>query len=56
MKKSTPVFKAAFLASLPVLAGYTAMGCAFGILLGANAGLGAGWSLLMSLTILSGSM
>lgn len=56
MKKSTLVFKAAFLASLPVLAGYTAMGCAFGILLGANAGLGAGWSLLMSLTILSGSM
>ena len=32
------------------------MGCAFGILLDANAGLGAGWSFLMSLTILSGSL
>ncbi len=52
----TPVFKAAFVASLPVFAGYSAMGCAFGILLDANAGLGAGWSFLMSLTILSGSM
>ncbi len=50
------VFKAAFVATLPVLAGYSAMGCAFGILLDANAGLGAGWSFLMSLTILSGSL
>ena len=50
------VWKAAFLATLPVLAGYSAMGCAFGILLDANAGLGAGWSFLMSLTILSGSL
>lgn len=50
------VFKAAFIASLPVLAGYLAMGCAFGILLDAQAGLGAFWSLLMSVTIYSGSM
>ena len=50
------VFKAAFIASLPVLAGYLAMGCAFGSLLDAQAGLGAFWSLLMSVTIYSGSM
>ena len=50
------VFKAAFIATLPVLAGYLAMGCAFGILLDAQAGLGAFWSLLMSVTIYSGSM
>ncbi len=47
--------KAAFVVSLPVLMGYTAMGAAFGILLN-KAGFSPWWALLMSVTILSGSL
>ena len=50
------VFKEAFVCSLPVMMGYLSMGAAFGILLTANTGLNPLWSLLMSLTILSGSL
>ncbi len=53
MKKS--VIRAAFVTSLPVLMGYSTMGMAFGILL-ADAGYGVWWALLMSVTMLSGSL
>jgi len=47
--------KAAFLASLPVILGYIAMGAAFGVLLN-KCGFNAWWALYMSATILSGSL
>ena len=47
--------KHAFLASLPVLAGYNVLGIGFGILLAAQ-GYSFWWSILMSVTIFAGSM
>ncbi len=45
----------AFLASIPVMAGYVILGVGFGILL-RSAGYGAWWALAMSLFIYAGSM
>ena len=47
--------RAAFLATLPVLAGYLVLGMGFGILMHAN-GYGVGWSFAMSLLVYAGSM
>ena len=47
--------KTAFLASLPVMAGYVVLGTGFGILLSSK-GYGPLWSLAMSLFIYAGSM
>lgn len=49
------VLRAAFIHSLPTLAGYIFLSIGFGILLG-GVGYGAGWALLMSLLIYAGSM
>lgn len=53
MNKQT--LKYAFLASLPVMAGYIVLGIGFGILL-AGKGYSFWWALLMSATIYAGSM
>lgn len=53
MKKNT--FKAAFIASLPVMAGYLLLGFGFGVLLQSK-GYSFVWAGLMSLTIYAGSM
>lgn len=45
----------AFLASVPVMAGYLVLGAAFGILL-ADKGYSFWWALLMSVVIYAGSM
>lgn len=47
--------KAAFVKSLPVMAGYIVLGIGFGILLG-EIGLGPLWALLFSLLVFAGSM
>lgn len=47
--------KAAFPVTIPVLTGYLFLGTAFGVLL-ASKGYGAGWALLMSVTVYAGSM
>lgn len=47
--------RAAFVRSLPVMAGYLVLGAGFGILL-AQAGYGPLWALGMSLTVYAGSM
>ena len=47
--------KYAWKRSLPVMAGYLVLGFGFGILLEAK-GYGAGWALLMSVSIYAGSM
>ena len=49
------IIKAAFLKSVPVMAGYFILGTGFGIL-AHNAGYGVLWSLAMSLFIYAGSM
>ena len=54
-KKNSSVVKAAFIQSIPVLAGYVVLGIGFGILL-RNAGYGVGWAFAMSLLIYAGSM
>lgn len=54
MKKNSTL-KYAFLASLPVMAGYLVLGMGFGILL-QDKGYGWWWALLMSSTIYAGSM
>ncbi len=54
-KVHNSVIKAAFLKSLPVMAGYIVLGIGFGILL-KKAGYGLFWSFLMSFTIYAGSM
>lgn len=54
-QKNTPLFKTAFLATLPVMAGYLVLGTGFGILLQSK-GYGIGWALAMSLFIYAGSM
>ena len=47
--------KKAFIASLPVLAGYIVLGMGFGIILQTK-GYGVGWAFVMSLLIFAGSM
>ncbi len=49
------IIKAAFIKSIPVLAGYVVLGIGFGILL-RSAGYGVLWALAMSLLIYAGSM
>ena len=53
MRKAT--IHAAFLASLPVMAGYVVLGIAFGVLM-ENKGYGFLWSAFMSITVFAGSM
>lgn len=53
MNKKT--FKYAFIASLPVMAGYIVLGIGFGVLLSSK-GYSVWWALLMSVTIFAGSM
>lgn len=53
MNKKT--IKQAFLASLPVMAGYVVLGTGFGMLL-QNAGYSFWWAIFMSVTIFAGSM
>lgn len=53
MKKT--IVKHAFIASLPVMAGYIVLGTGFGILL-TSKGYSFWWALLMSITIYAGSM
>lgn len=53
--KKAPVFRAAFLASLPVMAGYIVLGIGFGMVLRAS-GYGLGWAFGMSAFIYAGSM
>ena len=49
------IVKKAFIASMPVMAGYIVLGTGFGIVLSSN-GYGIGWALAMSLFIYAGSM
>lgn len=49
------IVRKAFLASLPVMAGYVVLGIGFGILL-RNAGYGLAWSAAMAVGIYAGSM
>ena len=53
MKKAT--VRRAFLASLPVMAGYVVLGFAFGVLM-EDKGYGFLWSAFMSVTVFAGSM
>ena len=53
--KKNGTLKYAFVASLPVMAGYVVLGIGFGVLL-QDKGYGWWWALLMSLTIYAGSM
>lgn len=48
-------FKAAFIRSVPVMAGYVVLGIGFGIL-AQQKGFGFWWALAMSLTVFSGTM
>ena len=48
-------FKQAFYMTLPVMAGYLFLGCAFGILF-QEQGYGPLWAALMSLTVYAGSL
>ena len=51
----SPIYRKAFVKTLPVMAGYVVLGIGFGILL-RNAGFGVGYALPMSLFIYAGSM
>lgn len=53
MKKE--VFKAALVATLPIMTGYLVLGLGFGVLLSAT-GYGPEWALLMSVTMYAGAM
>ena len=55
MKQTPTLTQKAFLASLPVMAGYVVLGTGFGILLSSK-GYGILWSLAMSIFIYAGSM
>lgn len=55
MKKNTLILKKAFIATLPVMAGYSVLSMGFGILLQSK-GYGVGWALAMSCFIYAGSM
>lgn len=48
-------FKAAFPASIPVLAGYLFLGAAYGVLMG-NLGYGPGWTAAMSVLVFGGTI
>ena len=54
-KQANQLISKAFVATLPVLAGYVVLGTGFGILLRAK-GYGLGWALAMSVFIYAGSM
>lgn len=54
-QKKKQIIKKAFLASLPVMAGYGVLSLGFGVLLNAK-GYGLGWALAMSIFIYAGSM
>ena len=49
------IIKKAFVASLPVMAGYVVLGTGFGIVLSSK-GYGIGWAIAMSIFIYAGSM
>ncbi|MBQ8648966.1 MAG: AzlC family ABC transporter permease [Clostridia bacterium] len=53
--KNSEALKKAFIASLPVMAGYSVLSIGFGILLNSK-GFGVGWALAMSVFIYAGSM
>ena len=53
--KDKQLFKKAFLATIPVMAGYIVLGTGFGIVLRSK-GYGLGWALAMSVFIYAGSM
>ena len=53
--KKREIARKAFLASMPVMAGYVVLGIGFGILL-RNAGYGLAWSAAMAVGIYAGSM
>lgn len=55
MNKNTHIIKKAFIATLPVMAGYSVLSMGFGILLRSK-GYGVGWALAMSGFIYAGSM
>ena len=55
MNKETSDVKKAFLASIPVMAGYIVLGIGFGIILKTK-GYGVIWAVLMSLFVYAGSM
>lgn len=56
-RRYLPTVREAFIASLPVLMGYVTMGIAFGVLIVTQVqGFHAGWTFLMSLFTVSGSM
>lgn len=55
MNKETNDVKKAFLASIPVMAGYIVLGIGFGIILKTK-GYGVIWAVLMSLFVYAGSM
>ena len=52
MKKAA---KYAFIQTIPVMLGYLFLGLAFGILLDQEAGLGALWAAVFSITVNAGS-
>ena len=54
-KEFVPEIKAAFVATMPVMAGYIVLGMGFGIIMKTR-GYGIGWSLAMSVFIYAGSM
>ncbi len=55
MRMKSRILKAAFVRTLPVMAGYIVLGIGFGILL-RSAGFGAGYALAMGVFIFAGSM
>lgn len=55
MKKKSSTVKRAFIATLPVMAGYTVLSIGFGILLNTK-GYGVGWAAAMSVIIFAGAM
>lgn len=54
MKEKTKALKAAFPHTLPVFAGFTFLGIAYGILMNSK-GYGFGWTVLVSLLVFAGS-
>ena len=55
MKKNSKIIKKAFIATIPVMAGYSVLSMGFGILLRSK-GYGVGWAWAMSSFIYAGSM
>jgi 4-azaleucine resistance transporter AzlC len=54
LKGKSKALKAAFPLTLPVFAGFTVLGAAYGILMNSR-GYGVGWTILMSLCVFAGS-